>query len=1034
MKKFYTFIIAVLCSLCVNVYAQQLTIQGTVINADDNEAVIGAVVKVQNTPSNAVSTDINGVFSIKANKGDVLAISFFGLETQYIEIQDNSRLSIQMQPSAEDIETVVVTALGIKRSEKALGYSVQNVSGNELQKVKGVDVATSLTGKISGVLVKNSTDFGASPSVLVRGENPLIVIDGVPYQNMTMRDVAADDIESMSVLKGATASALYGYRGANGAIMITTKNGSSGTKGLTVDLSTNTMFSAGYLAIPEKQSLYGRGDNGVYKQTATGSWGPAMDGQMVLQWNPISKQNELMPYLPVGANNFNNYLEQGYITNNNVSIAYQDNMFALRSSLNWTQNKGQYPNSTFDKYSYTIGGDLNLDKFKMSVNAAYHKQTSPNIGFNGYTSYDPMYTLLIWSASDYNLMDYKDYWLVPGVSQNWTLDSNNNPYFDRYQKVKEIDRNIFNTSLNLSYDITDWLKISVRSGLDFYMDRQDIKVSTGSLQSTGNTGVGVNGNKATWLGGGKLGAYATGRTSGWSMNNDLILSFDKTWGDFTVEALAGGTIFYKKDDAMWGNTNGGLSIPEYYSLKASVNPISVGSESYAQQVNSIYGRLGVSWKRTVFVEGTVRNDWSSTLPESTRSYLYPSVAASFVVSELIPDSKKWLDMLKVRGSWTVSKTPAGIYDINNNYNVSNPAWGSISSASYPSTINSNIVRPQSANTFEVGLQGMFFKNRLMVDMSYYDKLMYDFLIRGTISSASGFSNTYINSQEQRSRRGWEVTLNAVPVQTKDWVWNLNLNWSTYATYYTQLDPEFSADNPWVKVGERVDAYVLKDYARDNEGNHIFANGIIQYNPFSTNYGWSDPDWIWGVTSDLTWKDLTLTISVDGRVGGLTNTLTESYMWTSGAHPNSLTEARAKDVANPGSKNFIGNGVKVVSGTVKYDPYGNVISDDRVFARNDVATTYNTYVGSMHAGTAWGGSGTPADCYSTTFFKLRELAITYRLPQKWVSKWAKSVSVGITGQNLLMWAKDFKYSDPDGGVENFSDPSVRYVGFNIKFVF
>ena len=221
---------------------------------------------------------------------------------------------------------------------------------------------------------------------------------------------------------------------------------------------------------------------------------------------------------------------------------------------------------------------------------------------------------------------------------------------------------------------------------------------------------------------------------------------------------------------------------------------------------------------------------------------------------------------------------------------------------------------------------------------------------------------------------------------------------------------------------------------DPDGNIIFHNGRVQFNPFNSCVGYSDPDWMWGISTSLRYKNFSLSVALDGRVGGLANTMTESYMWTSGSHPGTLTPERAADTANPGSENFLGQGVKVVSGKVEYDTYGNVLSDTRVFAPNDVYTTYKSYIKDMHAGVAWGGSGRPADLYSTTFLKLRELYLSYTLPEKAVKGWAKSATVAFVGQNLFMWAKDFKYSDPDGGKEDFSDPSVRYLGFNIKLTF
>jgi len=281
----------------------------------------------------------------------------------------------------------------------------------------------------------------------------------------------------------------------------------------------------------------------------------------------------------------------------------------------------------------------------------------------------------------------------------------------------------------------------------------------------------------------------------------------------------------------------------------------------------------------------------------------------------------------------------------------------------------------------------------------------------------------------------EIAANVTPIKTKDLQWDVALNWSKYARYYTQIDSVHSTDKPWVAVGKRADHYILNDYQRDPQGNIIHNNGLPLYNSFTSLYGYADPDWIWGIGTSLRYKDFTLGIALDGRVGGIAQTTTEMYMWRAGSHPNSVVPERFLDANNPGTGNYTGQGVKVVSGEATYDTYGNITSDTRVYAPNDVAVTYQSYLNAYHKGTAWGGSPSPVDAYSTTFFKLREISLTYDLPRNISSKFrAKSASISAIGQNVFLWAKQFKYSDPDGGYENFSDPSIRYLGFNLKVVF
>lgn len=982
------------------------------------------------------ATGMDGTFSLdNVQPADILVFSFIGMKSEEITVGSQTSFEIVLSEELIGMDAVVVTALGIKREEKALGYAVQKVSGETVATVKGVDIGTSLTGKVAGLLVRNSTEFAAEPEIYIRGEKPLIVIDGVTYGNMSLREIPSDDIEDISVLKGSTASALYGYRGANGAIMVTTKRGGS-KNGLSVTVNSSTMLTAGYLAIPEMQSTYGRVVNtstNTYARGGDGAWGVPLDGREVIQWDPISKTLKPMPYLPIGKDNFQNFLEQGFVLNNNVNIVQQSELGSLRASATSVQNKGQYPNSMFNKLTYSIGGEMKIKNFSLSSGIAYNKQFSPNIGFGGYTGYDPMYNMLVWAAPDYDIRDYTDYWLVPDEVQNSSFTSiNNNPYFDRYERLHSVNKDVFNISLDMSYDILSWLKATFRSGYDVYSDRQEVRISKGSFQGGGNSTV-IPGGTEIW-GESQRGSYNMGISRGFSINNDFLITADRKFNDFTVSALAGATIYYRQDDGMEARTQGGLSVPGFYSLKASINPAVVGSRISRQQVNSLFGRLAVSWNSLIYAEATLRNDWSSTLPESTRSYLYPSVSGSFIVSNLLPEID-WLSLWKIRSSWTSAKTPAGIYAINSVYTIKSNDWGTLSSAFLPTTIRGTDVLPESASTFEIGTMVNLFRNRASIDVSYYSKRMYDLLKYANITPAGGFYQRYINIDEEITRKGVEISANVTPVKNQNWQWDMAINWSAYARYYSQLDSVYSPDKPWVYVGARYDAYVLREYQKDPAGNIIHNNGLPLYSAYDSKFANYDPDWIWGLSNTVRYKNWSMTLTADGRVGGIAQTTTEMYMWRAGSHPNSVVPERYLDATQTGTKNYVGNGVKVIGGTVTYDTYGNITNDTREYAPNDIAATYKSYLEALHKGTAWGGSPSTVDAYSTTFFKIREVSLTYQLPSAICSKLKMSnASVSAIAQNLMLWAKDFKYSDPDGGSENFSDPAVRYLGLNLKIGF
>lgn len=1043
--------------------AQVYTIKGSV--SDNNGPLPGVSVVLKGTSQGTV-TDFDGKFSLSdVAKGSVLNFSFIGYTSQDVQVENNSELTILMVQSAEMLDEVVVTALGIKREQKALGYATQEVKGASLQKVQGIDLATSLTGKVAGLLVQNPSDFNVTPTITILGETPLIVIDGIAYNNKTLNDIAPEDIQDINILKGPTASALYGYRGRSGAILVTTKNGSKGEKGISVDFSTNTMLSAGFLAIPEKQSVYGRGENNTYQQSKDQSWGGLMDGSIQNQWDPNAKEYRDYAYLPVGKDNFKNFLEQGYITNNNVNVGFKQENIALRSSLNWTQNKGRYPNSKLDKYTYTLGGDVNFDKIQLSSNLSFSRRYTPNMGSNGYTSYDPMYTLLLNSSADFDVMDYEDnYWLNPGVLQNnhfgyntttntYTGKSQNSPFYDRYERINEVTRNIFNADVTASYAITDWLKATLRSGFDYYGDTGQLSLSKGSYTSLGDTGLPYFTYRSGLTFNGALtGAYLVGKTTGLSSNTDLLFTGNKKFVNdkLEFEYLAGGTVYYQKDENINATTVGGISVPGFFSLAASVSPATVAEERRAQQVNSAYGRLGLAWNKLVYLDITGRNDWSSTLAgpgvsKSSRSYFYPSVSGSLIVSEFMKESTNtWLDLLKLRGSWTRSKKPANIYEINSVYTSVSSIWNDVSGTYAPSTLyDLNTVLPTSWDTYEIGLQGITFKKRLSADITYFNKLQYDILKSASLSPSSGYTNTFINIDEERTKKGWILALSGTPLKNENMQWDLALNWSTYKEVYSKLDPVYSEIKPWVKVGERTDPYTIKKFQTvptgEYAGQYVYQSGKYINNNFSSVIGYQNPDWIWGFNTSFRYKNWSLSASLDGVKGGLVKSVTENYMWIQGVHPGTLTPERALDVATPGSTNYLAQGVMVVSGTYTTDANtGEVISDTRVFAPNTVYVTYKDYIRSMHTGTQWGGSGTEADILDGTFFKLREMSITYDIPSSVLDNWGglKKASVSLIGQNVFLWSKDFKYSDPDTGgtVENLSDPSSRYIGANVKISF
>lgn len=996
-----------------SVFSQETMITGKVTDPSSGQGIPGVSVLIKNT-TRGTSTDVNGDYKLAVSSGkDILVYSFIGFARQEELVGNRSIINIGLVSDQRELSEVIVTALGVKREERALGYAVQKVSGNTLQTVKGVNVATSMTGKISGLWVKNSTEFNESPALLLRGETPLLVIDGIPYGNMKLDNIPQDDIESIDVLKGPTAAALYGSRGGSGAVIVTTKKGSGG-KGLSVTFNSNNMANAGFLMLPEVQTSYSAGLGGTYDPSDY-VWGAKLDaGIMANQWNPITKKMENRELTSAGKNNFSDFLVSGLITNNNLSISQSGENGSFRVSMNHIYNKGQYPNLTANAMNFAVSGEMKVtDRFTLSSSMGYNRKTAPQISGSGYSNQGYIYNILVWMGPEYDLSQYKNnYWTIPDEQQNWHYKAwYDNPYLMAYEKLNGIEQNKMNTNLTATYSLFPGAKIIVRPGFDLYQNDETKRNPPGILSTRGWDAPGL---------------YSIDKRNGWSFNGDALMTYNKTVGQLGIDALAGGTVYRWMDAALYSSTRSGLVIPGFYSLNNSVERPNVSTFTNQKQVNSAFGKLSMSYMNAIFVDATGRNDWSSTMPQSSRSYFYPSVGSSVVLSEFMK-MPTFMDFLKVRGSWTLSKSDLGVYATNQTYST-RVAWDGMNASTYPTTILGGSVKPETNRTWEVGLAAYFLKKRIKFDAAFFNKYNYNIQTRADVSSASGFYYTLINTNQSYLRKGVELTVDANALKKDNFRWDIVANWSYNHRYYKDLDAKYSANNPWTKAGGRVDTYTGRTWLQDPSGNLIHkANGLPLASDYNYLYGYSDPKYIWGIANTFTYKNFKASLSFDGRVGGFLNNYTSNKMWDTGSHPDSDNQFRYDEVVNKVSS-YVGKGVIVTSGEVKYDNFGNVTSDTRQFTINERKVSYQDYARSY-------GDG-KRGVTDATFFKLREISLGYNLPSK-TAKYlgARSASLSVTGQNVWMWTKAFRYADPDKSDDTqLTSPSVRYMGLNLQVTF
>ena len=970
------------------------------------------------------------------------------MQTQEVAIKPN--LKVVLRSDAQQIDEVVVTAMGIKRSEKALGYAATSVGGEKIAESRTSDVMSSLAGKIAGVQISStSSDPGASNSVIIRGvsslsgtNQPLYVVDGVPLNNSTVYStdglnsgydfgnganaINPDDVANMTILKGAAATALYGSRAANGVVMITTKSGRK-EKGVGIEYNGGVQWST-VLRLPEFQNEFGMGWNGNHTELENGSWGPRFDGSMQLWGNVYNNSQKLKPYVAM-PDNIKDFFDAGFRYSNSLSFNGATDKSDYYVSFSQISDDGMIPTDadSYDKYTFSARGSHKAGAltFSSSLNYAYQKNNFATTG-QGLSMLNSLYQTPR-DISIIGLEDQNDPFNTPGYY--YTPYGVMNPYYILNNYLNEYESERFYGKFQLDYEFLKYFKFTYRMGLDTTTGQSDKgKPNLYALYYEGTPNGEGQGSSSPFSG--ETGQYSEQITRRREINQDIMVNFNMPVNDFNINALVGFNGNERKVSYQYSEVND-LTIPTWFNLKNSGKTPIVEQHMELRRLMGVFGQFEGSWKNMLYLTVTARNDWSSTLPSNDKSYFYPSVGVSIIPSNIIslPD---WIPFWKLRGSWTVSKTDLAIYDLDRAYTIKQNVWDGLNTASYPDYLRGD-VKPITNRTWEIGTGIHFLQgHRLKLDVSYFNKLTYNNTISQRISSATGYKSRLMNIDEEYVRRGVEISIDATPVQVRDFSWDVSLNLSTSKRYYAKLDESFSPDNLWTYVGARTDSYSYKGYDKDPDGNYIInTNGLMSRSQYSSLIGYTDPDLEYGLANVFKYKNFTLTLNFDGRIGGKSWSNTEFHMLETGAHPDTDNQWRYDEVVN-GKKNYVGEGVKIVSGEVKYDQYGRITSDTRVFAPNDIETSYEDFVRSSH-------NNPDKLVQKKTFLKLREMSIGYNLPKKFISKLSmNSCYVGFIGQNLFVLTKDFRFSDPDGFEdiegEDISSPSIRYVGVNLKVEF
>ncbi|WP_241499060.1 SusC/RagA family TonB-linked outer membrane protein [Rufibacter ruber] len=1059
-------------------FAQQRTVTGRVTAADDGTGLPGVSVVVKGTTS-GTSTDANGNFSLNVS-GDtpVLVVSYLGYLTKEVNVGNESSFDIAIAPDNKLLDEVVVTALGIQRSERSLGYSTQEVSGNNLTYTKEQNVLGSLAGKVAGVQVVGSSgaSMGGTQKIKLRGVNslrvndqPLMVIDGTPISNANFagdagadfgnlgQDINPEDIESINVLKGPAASALYGIRGQYGVIMITTKKGAKGAKKVTVQLNSAFSIEKAGNFMP-LQNLYGGGSKQTWNTLPNGqkvvqtevdeSWGPKMDGTPARQFYsfyPQDKENfgKETPFLPQ-PDNIRDYYETGTNLNNGLTITGGGENSNFRLSFNDTRIEGVEPNTWLRRNNIGVSAGIDVSKklnVSTNINIATNKAQRPTQG----SEYGARYTTQ-WFQRNVDMKRLKNYKFEDGTFLNWSLrsipltganasivtnykpDDWNNPYFEAYENPINDSRNRVFGDVGVTYSVLPELKLSGFVRGDLFTQNIESRIGFGGVEA--------------------FPAYSIGKYEGQQMNYEFLGQYEKEWGGFSLNANLGANLFTDRYTYLSMGTVGGLSAVDYYNIEGSVNRPTTTSYLRRKEVRSFYGMVSLGYKDTYFLDASLRNDISSALPADNNSYWYPSVSGSFVFSELIDWNP--LSFGKIRVSYAQAGSDLDPYQTTAYYSVGNvytSGTTNVNTLFVPDNLNNPMLKPAFAHSYEAGIDLKFLQNRLGVDFTYYRQKNVNQVMPLTVSGTSGYGSTTVNAGLIENK-GLELTLTGSPIRKENLAWDVTFNIArnrnmvveliegieVYPHYSTSYSSTSSYLNSY--AGQAFGVLIGQSYQRDEATGKILldANGIPLYTAATHNFGSVLPDYTGGFQNTVRLWKFDVSAMIDYQIGGQFFSRSKMLaMRTGQAAETAVMNDRGHNIRDAVAE---GGGIKV-NGI-----YGPGVKVNGADVGGQEVTLYvnpQTYYGTVarRIYDDW--------LYDASYVKLREVRIGYTLDKSLLGKLPfERVGLALIARNVAqIWQKAPKGLDPaelsSGGqsiswYESGQLSTVRSYGVNLNITF
>ncbi len=1077
MRRILTLLTVLMLGILIANAQTTRTIAGRVIDST-GAPIAGAAVAIKGTKTGVIAGN-EGRFSLSVKNGDVLRITAVNYTPFEVPVtEQNTDLEITLSPSTNQIAEVVVTALGIRRSKNELPYAVQKVNGEDVSRQRSSNFVTNLEGKVAGLTINQSNTLGGSTNVVLRGyksitgdNQPLYVVDGVPFNNANtnstdqrtgrggfdygnaVSDINPDDIESISVLKGAAASALYGERGFNGVIMITTKKGRKGL-GVTINAGVNTgsidkstftkyqheyganYGSSGGYGSPDGNFLYFDVDGDgqpdlVTPTTEDASWGAKFDPNlMVYQWDAFDKTSayyhKARPWL-AGAHDPVTFFTNPFGYNTSVFINGGSDKSTFNLGYTRNDDKGILPNSEIIKNLVNFNASLNLtSRLTASASVNFSRIDGKGRYGTGYDPSNPATNFRQWWETNVDIQEQKDAYFRTGqnTTWNWSDPSNeqsgltaiywNNPYFDRYENYETDNRSRYFGNMSLNYQVTDWLNLMGRVSLDHYDELQEQRYAVGSI--------GVP-------------QYTRYNHAFSETNYDFIASFNKNVTEkLNITALLGTNIRKTNDQSIYASTNGGLIIPKLYSLSNSASTPLAPTEVYSQvEVDGLFGDVTLTYNKMLSLDATLRRDASSTLPKGNNVYYYPSVSGSFTFSELMKSST-WLTFGKLRANYATVGHSAPVYSVNDTYTIGSPFSGQALATANLTKNNPNLV-PEKNQSYEFGIEASLFKSRAGFDVTYYNARTFNQILPVSVSSATGYSSKYLNAGTVQNK-GVEVSLNGSPIKNKNFSWDIVINWArnrneVVTLFDTAKNLQLASFQGGVSlnatVGEPFGVIRGSDYVYTNGEKTVKANGYYMITSTSNNViGNANPDWTGSISNTFRYKNASLSFLIDTRQGGDLFSLDLYYGLATGLYPET---AGLNDLGNP-VRNTVANGGGIIYPGVTADGKENTI-------RKDISTLFGAY--------GYYRNPAKAFIYDASFVKLREVALSYSLPENIIAKLApfKGIDLSVVGRNLWIIHKNLPYADPEEiissgnyalGYQGGAYPTARTYTFNIKLRF